>query len=131
MAVDTLTLTVGGNSYDLKVYNPAASWRLKKEISYFKFPGSSEKIMLDLLENQELISLELRAVASDVTAVIRPMMIDIRENGTDPTTNLTTLLWGDLGTFTVSVTDFELNQKAGEGQFYTLSIKFFMSDGPV
>ena len=131
MAVDTLTLTIGGNSYDLKEYNPIASWRLKKEILYFKFPGSSEKIMLDLLENQETISLELRAVASDVTSVIRPMIIDIRENGTDPTSNLTTLLWADIGTMTVSVTDFELTQKAGEGQFYTLSLKFYMSDGPV
>lgn len=131
MAIDDLTLTVGSNVYDLKTFNPVASWRLKKEIMYFRFPGSSEKIMLDLLENQETISLELRAVASDVTTVIRPMIIDIRENGTDPTSNLTTLLWADIGTMTVSVTDFELTQKAGEGQFYTLSLKFYMSDGPV
>ena len=131
MAVDTLTLTVGSNPYNLKTFNPQVSWRLKKDIMYFKFPGSSEKIMLDLLENQESLSLELRAVASDVTTVIRPMIIDIRENGTDPTSNPTTLEWADIGTLTVSVTDFELTQKAGEGQFYTLSLKLYMSDGPV
>ena len=131
MAVDTLTLTIGSNTYDLKTFNPTISWRLKKEIMYFTFPGSADKIMLDLLTNQETISVDLRVVADDVTAVIRPMILDIRENGTDPISNASTLLWGDMGTLTVSSTDFELTQKAGEGQFYTLSLKFYVAGGPV
>lgn len=131
MAVDTLTLTVGSNAYDLKTFNPQVSWRLKKEIMYFTFPGSADKIMLDLLTNQETISVDLRVIAEDVTTVIRPMILDIRENGTDPISNATTLLWGDMGTLDVSSTDFELTQKAGEGQFYTLSLKFYVAGGPV
>ena len=131
MAVDTLTLTIGSNAYDLKTFGPTISWRLKKEIMYFTFPGSADKIMLDLLTNQETISIDLRVVADDVTTVIRPMILDIRENGTDPISNSTTLLWGDMGTLTVSSTDFELTQKAGEGQFYTLNLKFYVAGGPV
>ena len=131
MAVDTLTLNVGSNSYDLKHYNPVVSWRLKKDIMYFKFPGSSEKIMLDLLENQETFDISLRAVAADVTTVLRPMFIDIRENGSDPTSNLTTVDWGDMGSLTVSVQDVEITQKAGEGVMYSVSLKFYMAEGPI
>lgn len=130
MAITDLTLTVGGNAYDLSKYNPTVSWRLNKTIEYFKFPGSDLKIMLDLLENEETITLDCRVVANDISAIAN-MIIDIRSNGTDPTSNTTTLLWSTVGTMTVSVRDVELRQKAGEGDFYNLSIKFYMTEGPV
>lgn len=129
MATGDLTLTVGGNAYDLSTYNPTVSWRLNKTIEYFKFPGSDLKIMLDLFENEETVTLECKLVASDITATTN-MIIDIRENGTDPTTNATTLAWSTVGTMTVAVRDVELRQKAGEGDFYNLSMKMYKTDGP-
>lgn len=130
MAVGDCILTVGSNTYNLSDYNPVVSWRLNKTIEYFKFPGSDLKIMLDLFENEENVTLDCKVVVNDVS-IISDMIIDIRENGTDPTGNLTTLLWSTVGTLTVSVRDVELTQKAGEGTLYNLSIKMYKTEGPV
>ena len=130
MAVGDLTLTVGSNAYDLSDYNPTVSWRLNKTIEYFTFPGSDLKIMLDLFTNEEEMNIDCRIVASDISTISN-MIIDIRENGTDPTGNTTTLLWSTVGTMTVSVRNTELTQKAGEGDLYNLTIKCYKTTGPI
>ena len=130
MAEGDMIFNIGGNVYDLSDYSPTVTWKLRKTIEYFKFPGSPEKIMLDLLENEEHFSVDCRIVASSISD-ITDMMIDVRENGTDPQTNLTTVAWSTVGTLTISINDMALTQKAGEGTFYNLSIKAMMTEGPV
>lgn len=143
MATGDFKITVGSLTWDLSQYGPVINWGYDRNIEYFRFPGSNEKVLLDLLDNEETISASFRIVSSDVTsqlnsgssptASLRNFMISVRDSGTDPAdvSTLTTILWHTVGTFTVSIKSANLQQLAGEGYAYTLEIKFLIQSGPV
>lgn len=143
MASGDFKVTVGSLVWDFSSYGPVVNWGYDRNIEYFRFPGTNEKLLLDLLDNEETLSVSFKVVSSDVTsqlnagssvtASLRNFMITVRDSGTDPadTATLTTILWHTFGTFTVSIKSASLQQAAGEGYAYILDIKFLIQDGPV
>ena len=143
MASGDFKITIGSVVWDLSSYGPAVSWGYDRNIEYFRFLGTNEKLVLDLLDNEEYITVSFRIPISDVTAQInagssataslRGLMITIRDTGTDPAdaSTLTTILWHTFGTFTVAIKSANLQQTAGEGIAYSLDLKFLIQSGPV
>jgi hypothetical protein len=142
MASGDFKITIGSLVWDFSSYGPTVNWGFERNIEYFRFPGTNEKLVLDLLDNEESITCNLRIVSSNVTtqlnagssvgASLRSFMSTVN-SGTDPAdaATLTTILWHTFGTFTVSVKSTSLQQIAGEGNAYSLDVKFLVQSGPV
>lgn len=142
MTAGDFKITLGTITWDLSSYGPVVNWGYDRNIEYFRFPGVSEPIILDLLDNEQTISASFRIPISDVTtqlntgssptASLRSLITTIRDTGTDPNNvaTLSTITWHTFGTFTVSVKSASLQQVAGEGIAYNLEVKFLVGTGP-
>lgn len=143
MASGDCKITIGTLTWDFSEFTPELTWGIQKNIEYFQFPGSSDKILLDLLNNEETLALSLKISTSDVTAQLnsgssagaslRSFILTLRDVGSDPSdpSSLTTALWHTFGTFTIGIKSAQLHQAPGEANLYTLDIQFLVQSGPV
>ena len=144
MTTSDCILTQGSTIWDFSQYAPHITWGYVKDVMYFKFPGTPDPKMIDLLDNENTISISIQPFTSLVTTQLNPtstidaslrlFLINVKQYGTDPNGNLntlTTLKWGDFGTFTVCITNVQLTQNSGEGDLYGLEFKMYIVSGPV
>lgn len=143
MASGDCKISIGALTWDFSEFTPDMTWSISKNIEYFRFPGSSDKIILDLLDNEETLNLSLKISTSDPTAQLntgssagaslRSFMTTLRDTGSDPSdsSSLTTALWHTFGTYTIGIRGAQLHQASGENNLYTLDVQFLIQSGPV
>lgn len=119
-----------GITWDLSEFNPIVTWGLIRNIEYFRFAGTPDKKVLDLLDNEETMTVSLKISTSDITAQLnsgsspsaslRALIVNIRDNTVVGSTS--SFIWGDFGTFNVVFKNISLVQSPGEGTLYSLDI---------
>lgn len=142
MATGDCIVTIGEgitmNTWNFSRYGPEVTWSFLRDIVVFNFPGTTDRQILDLLDSEEVLTIDLKIVTEDVaarlndqcsaTASLKSFIDSVVTNGTDVASAPTKfkLTWHNFKEYLGSVKSIQLTQRAGEGDLYSLQIQLMV-----